>query len=355
MARERRKERKLKKRLINRKPADRYKWLLTLMNGTDCILRVEDKYNIYRRLEDEFAELSELDETEADGFTEMEKCAELSEECARIADSLEPELPEDAEEYSRTEMMTAGRRQEEIRESEGKHSVFRIVLLSVLLLVIGWLVCRKIPVTRAMLGSIEEFAGFNSFAIKSYRVAGNESDGWRKAANLEKKVLHTSEIGAKVKFGKTEWIVLKHKNGGTLLIADEPIKYRPFHNAEGDVSWSNCHLREYLNGKYLKNYFYPCETDIIMETDVTDSIDPNSADDSPVLRDKVYIPSGEDIFDYEDTLGSKINNLRLRDKGENAGTTTFVSAEGDIIDYGFPSDMNGCYIRPMIWVMAPTE
>ena len=348
-----RKQRKLKRRLMNRKPNERYEWLMTLMNGTDCILRVEDKYRIYRRLEDEFSELSELTDEEAGDFDKQERCASLADECAGIADELEPELPEEYEEYSRTEMMTAGRRQEEDKKAEGSHSVFRIVLLTVFLLIIALLVCRKIPMTRAWIGCAEEALSFNSLAIKSYRVAGKSADGWEKAVRLEQNVVGQAEVGSKVKFGKSEWIVLAHRDGRTLLIADEVIGDRAYHNQEGDVTWADCRLRSYLNGKYLKSILYPSEEQAIADTEIT--ADVGNGEAVATITDKVFIPSEDDIWDYEDALGSKINNLRLRDPGETEGTTLFVSARGDVVSHGYPTDMSGCLIRPMMWVQTDRE
>ena len=112
-----RKEKRLKRRLMNRSPQKRYEWLLSLREGTNCILKPEDKYRIYRRLEDEFLDLSELEGEEAAGFTEQERCAEYAEEAGRLADEMEADLPEEAKTVSRTVMMSAGERQAEDRKA----------------------------------------------------------------------------------------------------------------------------------------------------------------------------------------------------------------------------------------------
>ncbi|MBO6107844.1 MAG: hypothetical protein J6P16_00385 [Eubacterium sp.] len=355
MPRGMRKQKRLKKRLLNQKPQVRYEWLLKLKDATGCILLPEEKYRIYLRLEDEFGELADLDEDEAQGFSEFDICEELSEECGRIARELKKDLPDEIAEYSRTEMMSAYRRQEADREASGGNGIARWIILGIAVLAVAFLVCYKIPATRAVIGDIGKVLGFNSFAIKSYRVAGDISDGWSKAAELERQIIEGADIGARVKLGRVSWIVLKHSADRTLLISEEVIKDRAFQKDAGDVSWEDSSLREYLNGKYLNRILYKSEHELISETELTSvagSTDPSKAGSEAKTTDLVFIPNEDDVFDYEDILGTMINNLRLRDAGLNPDTTAFVSAEGDIVDEGYPADIPGCYIRPMLWVAS---
>ncbi|HAK58503.1 MAG TPA: hypothetical protein DCP06_05935 [Lachnospiraceae bacterium] len=339
-----RKQNRVKKRLMNRSPRERFEWLITLKSGTDCILKVEEKYRIYRRMEDEFAELAELSPEDAGDFSKMEECRELSLECGRIADAMKAQLPETSESTERTVMMSAGERQAEDRRQDGGSGIVRWILLALLVLGIAFVVCYKIPVTRVIIGDMEAFVNLNSLAVKSYRVGGDVSGGWEKAVSLEQEIISQTDIGHKVKFGKLDWIVLEHKDSETVLIANEPLKDICFNTHEPvSADWGSSSLRHYLNNRFLKNNFYMYE-----ESAMSDS--PLDADDSSTLPNKVYIPSESDIDKYEDILKTKVNNLRLVDPGENEGTTEFVSAEGDIISYGFPVDQTGCYVRPMIRV-----
>ncbi|MBR6230274.1 MAG: hypothetical protein IKQ97_11095 [Eubacterium sp.] len=368
-----RKEKRLKRRLMNRSPQKRYEWLLSLREGTNCILKPEDKYRIYRRLEDEFLDLSELEGEEAAGFTEQERCAEYAEEAGRLADEMEADLPEEAKTVSRTVMMSAGERQAEDRKQEGSAGIGRWIFLGILVLLIGVAVCYKIPATRTMIGDAQDFLGMESFAIKSYRVGGEKRDGWGKAVRLEQTMMAEAPVGQKVKFGKLDWIVLDHKDGQTLIIADQPIKDRKYHKTDGSapeeglndesasyeyvpdvsagVSWKECSLREWLNGKFLNEQLYPQEKEAIAVSKVAEYSEYGEPTGEET-EDMVFIPSSADIEEYEDVLGSKINNLRLRDQGEGEGSTAFVSAEGNVITYGYPVDEEGCYIRPMMWIKS---
>ena len=343
------KEQRLKNRLMNQSPSKRYEWLLSLRESTDCIRRPEDKYRIYRRLEDEFLYLSELEGEEAGEFTEQEKCGEYSEECGRIADEMEVELPEEVKKVSRTVMMSAGERQAEDRKNQSGPGIGRWIFLAVLVLVVGFFVCFKIPTTRSMIGDAMDFIGMESFALKSYRVAGESNNGWEKAVALECELIGKAPVGQKVSFGKQDWIVLDHKDGRTLITAETPLKNHRYHKSDEIVTWKDCSLRHWLNDKFLSEQFYPGERDEIAVTKVPefDAFGDRTGEET---EDKVYIASSEDIEQYEDILGSKINNLRLRDQGEGDGSTAFVSAEGDVITFGFPIDEEGCYIRPMMWI-----
>ena len=85
--------------------------------------------------------------------------------------------------------------------------------------------------------------------------------------------------------------------------------------------------------------------------DVRTSADSETGDaGTDISADRVFIASEDEAWEYEDVLDNKMNNMLLRDPGENVGTTEYISAEGDIVYYGYPSDMSGCYVRPMMWI-----
>ncbi|MEE3467133.1 MAG: DUF6273 domain-containing protein [Eubacterium sp.] len=352
MASGERRQNRARKKLMNRTPQERYTWLLALREGTGCILQIEDKYRVYRRMEAEFGDLADMEPEEAGDFQYQEECATYRDECKTIADEMEKELPEEVEIHSRTEMMSAGQRQQHDKESgNNKPGIARWILLGILVLGIALAVCRKIPVTRGLIGEVEDFIGMKSLAIKSFRVSGEENGGWDKALATEKKVIASAAIGKKVKFGKLDWVVLDHKEDRTLLIAREPMKERKYHKTNEAVTWSGSSLRAFLNGKYLDRNFFPKETDAIVETDlpVTENESYDTKDD-PTTMDKVFIASTEDVDTYEEALGDMVKHMRLRTPGMTQDTTAFVSVLGTVIDNGFPVNEEGAYVRPMIWV-----
>lgn len=57
-----------------------------------------------------------------------------------------------------------------------------------------------------------------------------------------------------VQFGPYEWIVLQQKKTEALLITKEVIACRPYHETLDKVTWENCDLRTWLNGKFLERF-----------------------------------------------------------------------------------------------------
>lgn len=360
-----RKEKRMRRRLMNRTPQERYEWLLALKKGTVCIIRPEDKYRVFRRMEEEFAELSELGDDEANGFSERERCRELSEECGKTADELAKEIPETSRKESRTVMLTASERSAEDKEMGNKPGgVFRWVFLGLVLVLVAVGVCYKIKPTRYIIGHIQHALGFNGMAVTSFRSAGDYSNGWSKALEVEQEMIEETPVGEKVSFGKHDWMVLEHTQDATLLIDydgydswiyDKTGVEETDGNITGGsaipVTWETSWLRKHLNGKFLKNEFVPEETGVIRETEVkgTENASFDRAE-TQITNDKVFIASEDDVDHYEDIMEGKTHNMRLRTPGKEPGTTTFVSREGTVIDYGYPSDEEGLIVRPMIWV-----
>ena len=67
-------------------------------------------------------------------------------------------------------------------------------------------------------------------------------------------------------------------------------------------------------------------------------------------QDKVFLMNEPEFTKYKKKLKAKAKTMRLRTPGKDATATTYVSALGDIITYGFPVDENGACIRPTMWV-----
>lgn len=66
-----------------------------------------------------------------------------------------------------------------------------------------------------------------------------------------------------------EWTVLDEKDGRTLLITTKVIDAQPFHNKRIAVTWDNCDLRTWLNGKFFATAFTKEEQAAIATTEVS--------------------------------------------------------------------------------------
>jgi len=59
-------------------------------------------------------------------------------------------------------------------------------------------------------------------------------------------------VGDIIPFGQWDWRVLAVENGKALLITQDVIELRSYHNEKVDVTWETCELRAYLNGAFYR-------------------------------------------------------------------------------------------------------
>lgn len=62
------------------------------------------------------------------------------------------------------------------------------------------------------------------------------------------------KIGGTIPFGCYEWRILDIKNKEALIITENIIEHRSYHNAYKDITWADCSLREYLNGEFYDKF-----------------------------------------------------------------------------------------------------
>lgn len=99
-----------------------------------------------------------------------------------------------------------------------------------------------------------------------------------------------------------EWTVLDEKDGKTLLITTKVVDAVPFHNTLKAVTWDNCDLRTWLNGKFFETAFNKEEQKAVALSDVSALKNPRF--DTPVgkpTKDKVFLLSYEECLKYMPT------------------------------------------------------
>lgn len=62
------------------------------------------------------------------------------------------------------------------------------------------------------------------------------------------------KIGDLLPFGGYTWRVLDIQSGAALLITEEIIEQRPYHDAYTAITWAGYTLRKYLNGEFLGGF-----------------------------------------------------------------------------------------------------
>ena len=295
-------KKKKKKEVIELTPAERFVQLKTLKRATRCLLVDEDVYRIYVRLTKDFAQMDELGKE-----TPFEGC----EECAALS-----------------------------------------AKWVVLVVIVAMIVCYNVPATRYQLAGLSAKVGFDKWASSTYEKLGDYKDCKNQIVLLEKKAIEKVKIGGVVKFGTCDWMVLERTDGKALLTKYMADNKHPYHDKSEKVTWESCALRKYLNGEFLEDgKFTPEELAMILTTNVENVANEEfGTDGGKNTQDKVFLMNEPEFAKYKKKLKAKAKTMRLRTPGKDATATTYVSALGDIITYGFPVDENGACIRPTMWV-----
>ncbi|MDR0411808.1 MAG: DUF6273 domain-containing protein [Treponema sp.] len=62
------------------------------------------------------------------------------------------------------------------------------------------------------------------------------------------------QTGDKIAFGRYEWRVLDIRKESALIITEEIIEERPYHDRYVGITWADCELRKYLNGEFYDKF-----------------------------------------------------------------------------------------------------
>lgn len=62
------------------------------------------------------------------------------------------------------------------------------------------------------------------------------------------------QVGDKLSFGDYNWRILEIKDDRILLLTDEIIEQREYHNRRESVTWANSEIRSYLNSTFLDRF-----------------------------------------------------------------------------------------------------
>jgi hypothetical protein len=117
--------------------------------------------------------------------------------------------------------------------------------------------------------------------------------------NVERQVLESCSVGDVIRFGDIDWQVLDVRDGRVLLIAQDTLEERPYHDEETDVTWEICSLRAYLNDVFLREHFSEEEQRWIVLSSIVN--DDNPAYGTPGgndTQDRVFLLSIDEARRY---------------------------------------------------------
>lgn len=121
------------------------------------------------------------------------------------------------------------------------------------------------------------------------------------------------QVGDKIVFDKYEWRVLDIQNNAALVITEEIIEQRSYHDAYRDITWADCSLRKYLNDEFY-NKFTPTDKSRINPV-INKNLDNQwyGSKGGADTRDYIFLLSLEEVCTY---FGDSLSKLQNRGKNQ---------------------------------------
>lgn len=129
------------------------------------------------------------------------------------------------------------------------------------------------------------------------------------------------QVGDKIDFDRYRWRILDIQDNKALIITDEIIGQRAYHNAYKDTTWYNCEMRTYLNSEFFDSFHLVNQSRILLVT--------NENMDNPwygtkagnETQDRIFLLSLDEACRYfgdsTDKLYSRGNNRYWKKNDEN--------------------------------------
>lgn len=78
------------------------------------------------------------------------------------------------------------------------------------------------------------------------------------------------QVGDKISFGDYLWRVLDLKDDCALLLTEDIVEQREYHNRKDPVTWADSEMRQYLNGLFLEGFSQEERAQIVPVTNKND-------------------------------------------------------------------------------------
>ncbi|MCQ2527648.1 MAG: DUF6273 domain-containing protein [Saccharofermentans sp.] len=171
------------------------------------------------------------------------------------------------------------------------------------------------------------------------------------------------EVGDIITFGNygdeaITWRVLDKEDGKVLLITENELTEKKYHDSGVSVTWESSTLRAWLNSDFYNEAFSPDEQDEILTTTVIAAPNPEyNIDPGNDTQDKVYLLSIDEVNKYFNSDESRTissegstNCWWLRTPGNCDYFAAFVDGSGTIW-YDGNAAVNGYnVVRPAMWI-----
>lgn len=116
------------------------------------------------------------------------------------------------------------------------------------------------------------------------------------------------KINSSLSFGGYNCRVLDIQNNTALVITEEIIEQRPYHDAYKDITWADCALREYLNGEFYNKFNVSDKSRIIPVLNKNPDNQWYGAKGGADTRDSIFLLSIEEVCKYFGDSRSILHN-----------------------------------------------
>ncbi|MEW8985830.1 MAG: DUF6273 domain-containing protein [Bacillus sp. (in: firmicutes)] len=121
-------------------------------------------------------------------------------------------------------------------------------------------------------------------------------------------------IGSLLSFGSYNWRVLDIKNNTALIITENIIEQRPYHDAYKDITWADCALRKYLNVDFYDKFTTADKSRIIPVLNKNPDNQWYGAKGGEDTEDRIFLLSIEEVACKY--FGDSSSNLYNRGKNQ---------------------------------------
>ena len=97
-----------------------------------------------------------------------------------------------------------------------------------------------------------------------------------------------------ISFGSCYWRVLDIQNDAALIITEEIIEQRPYHDAYKSITWADCTLRKYLNNEFYNSFNASDKSRIITVTNKNPSHPWYGTNNGKDTHDRIFVLSLEE-------------------------------------------------------------
>ncbi len=102
-------------------------------------------------------------------------------------------------------------------------------------------------------------------------------------------------IGSIIPFGGYDWRILDIKDHAALIITENIIDQRSYHDAYKEITWADCSLRKYLNGEFFDKFSLADQSRIIPVTNKNPDNQWYGTKGGADTKDSIFILSIEEV------------------------------------------------------------